>query len=120
MVHLLIQGEVMKLSSLIFTTVLFVASAQGDMTIDTQIEQIMNAPASERVERMNQFKTRLATMNENERREAFQKLQANRDRGMGKGYQTPLSTMPMHQMNPNGLGQHHQLPLNNQSLPNRP
>ncbi|MDA3946608.1 MAG: hypothetical protein PF439_08020 [Helicobacteraceae bacterium] len=45
-----------------------------DITVDEQITEIQNAPAQERVRLMNQFKTRLATMNEADREEAITQL----------------------------------------------
>ncbi len=46
------------------------------MTVDEQITAIKNAPAQERVRLMNQFKVRLATMNEAEREAAITQLRA--------------------------------------------
>ena len=45
-----------------------------DLTIDKQITAIQEAPAQERVQLMNQFKVRLATMNETEREAAITQL----------------------------------------------
>ncbi len=45
-----------------------------DVTVDEQITEIQNAPAQERVRLMNQFKIRLATMNEADREEAITQL----------------------------------------------
>ena len=45
-----------------------------EMTVDQQITAIKNAPAQERVRLMNQFKRRLATMNEAEREAAITQL----------------------------------------------
>ena len=45
-----------------------------EMTVDQQITAIKNAPAQERVRLMNQFKVRLATMNEAEREAAITQL----------------------------------------------
>lgn len=104
----------MRLSPLIFITIFFASSVYGDISIDNHIEQIMNAPAKERVGLMNQLKIKLAAMNEDERKEALQKLQANRSRGMGKGSQNHLSAMPMQQMNSSGSGQR-QMNVNTQS-----
>ena len=91
----------MRLLPLIFTTTFLIGSVYGDVSLDAQIEQIMSAPANERVGLMNQLKTKLAGMNESERKEALQKLQG----GMGKGSQNHLSTMPMQQMKAGGSAQ---------------
>ena len=45
-----------------------------DVDVDTQIEEIVQAPAQERHRLMNEFKKRLSTMNEQERAEAISKL----------------------------------------------
>lgn len=45
-----------------------------DITVDDQITAIQEAPAQERVRLMNQFKTRLATMNEADREAAITQL----------------------------------------------
>lgn len=44
-------------------------------SIDTQISEINLAPASERVQLMNQFKQKLSTLSDEERSEAISKLQ---------------------------------------------
>ncbi len=49
--------------------------AEQGTSIDAQIEAIKAAPAQERVQLMNAFKTKLATMNEADRNEAISKLQ---------------------------------------------
>ena len=51
------------------------ASTETTVSIDAQIEAIQAAPAQERVQLMNQFKQRLATMNEEQRTEAIAQLQ---------------------------------------------
>ncbi|MDQ7068402.1 MAG: hypothetical protein Q9M40_10765 [Sulfurimonas sp.] len=48
--------------------------AEVTTTIDAQIQAIQDAPASERVELMNEFKTQLSTMNEQERSEAIAQM----------------------------------------------
>ncbi len=98
----------MRLLPLIFTTTLLIGSAYGDVSLDAQIEQIMNAPVNARVGLMNQLKTKLATMNEDERRETLQKLQGNMNREMGKGSQNQ-------QMN---LGGSAQRQMNTHTQPN--
>ena len=45
-----------------------------DITVDQQITAIQEAPAGERVQLMNQFKERLATMNKSEREAAITQL----------------------------------------------
>lgn len=47
----------------------------ADLSIDQQIENIKNAPAKKRVEMMNQFKLKMAEMNQQERSNAISKLQ---------------------------------------------
>jgi hypothetical protein len=92
---------------------LLAGSVQADSSIDTQIEQIMNAPANERVALMNQLKTKLAHMNNNERNEALQKLQGNIN-GSLQMHNIPASA-PMQYMNSNTQLQ----PINGASMPNR-
>lgn len=96
----------MKFLSFFSAMILYVSIAQGDSAIDTQIDQIMKASSSERVELMNQLKTRLATMNSHERNEALQKLSGNMGEnmhsgGMNKGsmMQNRPSFMPTQQRN---------------------
>ena len=61
----------------------------ADAAVDAQIEKIQNAPAQERVQLMNEFKQRLATMNQEQREEAIAKMQtkmqANKDSAQMKG-----------------------------------
>ena len=54
----------MKFFPFFCAMIILVSVAQGESTIDTQIDQIMKAPANERYELMNQLKTNIATMNE--------------------------------------------------------
>ena len=89
----------MRLLALIFTAIFFASNVYGGVSMDAQIEKIMSAPASERVGLMNQLKIKLANMNEEERKEALQKLQGGMGREMGKGSQNHLSTMPVQQIN---------------------
>ncbi len=49
--------------------------ALDNATIDDQITEIQNAPEQERVQLMNQFKLRVANMNQEQRSEAIQQLQ---------------------------------------------
>ncbi len=60
-------------------------------SIDEQIANIMKAPESQRVELMNQFKTKIANMNQQERSEAISRLQ----KGMN------IQNMPMQPMQSN-------------------
>ncbi|WP_345976013.1 hypothetical protein [Sulfurimonas sp. HSL3-7] len=55
-------------------TLAMAADVTTEMTVDEQITAIKNAPAQERVRLMNQFKVRLATMNEAEREAAITQL----------------------------------------------
>lgn len=101
----------MKFLPFLTTLMLLVSVAQCESIIDTQIDQIMKAPANERYELMNQLKTKIATMNETERNEALQKLQG----GMSKGSQNNFSGIPMQQMNRNGSTQRQ---MNTNTQPN--
>lgn len=49
--------------------------AEDALTVDEQITEIQNAPQQERVQLMNQFKLRVANMNQEQREEAIQQLQ---------------------------------------------
>lgn len=55
-------------------TVGMAEDAVTDVTVDEQITSIQEAPAQERVRLMNQFKLRLATMNETDREAAITQL----------------------------------------------
>ncbi|MCX6061673.1 MAG: hypothetical protein NT103_05425 [Campylobacterales bacterium] len=105
----------MKFLPFLSTIMILVSIAQCDSMIDTQIDQIMKAPANERYELMNQLKTKIALMNENERNEALQKLQGGMGAGMGKGSQNNFSGMPMQYMNRNGSAQRQ---MNTNTQPN--
>jgi len=48
----------------------------AELSIDAQIQEVKNAPASERVELMNALKTRLSTMNAQERNDAISELRS--------------------------------------------
>ncbi len=97
----------MKLLLLLFA--LGISLVWCDDSIDTQIEQVMNAKSSERYELMNQLKSKLATMNENERNEALQKLSRGKNlnrngenHGSGLMLQTHQPSMSkQHQPNSN-------------------
>ncbi len=80
-------------SILLLTTLYGSVNAQSSM--DEEIEHIMKAPQKERVELMNQFKTKLANLNEQERKEAIRKLQI----GINGNTASPNGqNMSMHQM----------------------
>ncbi|SFV66540.1 hypothetical protein MNB_SM-6-1037 [hydrothermal vent metagenome] len=51
-------------------------STSTPTSVDSQIEAIQSAPAQERVQMMNEFKQRLATMNQEDRMAAIQEMQA--------------------------------------------
>ena len=68
----------MKILFFLSTVVALSSVAYSESTIDTQINQIMQAPANQRVELMNQLKTKLAAMNATERNEALQRLSENK------------------------------------------
>lgn len=75
----------MKILFFISAMIALSSIAQSDSTIDAQIDKIMKAPASKRVELMNELKTKLAAMNANERNEALQKLSAKRGGNIQSG-----------------------------------
>jgi hypothetical protein len=89
-----------------------VSNLYGDVSIDKQIAEIMKAPKEKRMELMNNLKTKLSEMNEEQRSAALQKLQKNIASGMNSGsaMQSQFSPKPMQQGNPGGMGSH--------SLPN--
>ncbi|MFH0710547.1 MAG: hypothetical protein V2A75_10075 [Pseudomonadota bacterium] len=109
----------MKFLPFLTTLMLLVSVAQCESIIDTQIDQIMKAPANERYELMNQLKTKIATMNETERNEALQKLQGGMGKGMSKGSQNNFSGIPMQQMNRNGSAQRQMNTNTQQNFQNR-
>ncbi|HEX5624312.1 MAG TPA: hypothetical protein VFX57_07730 [Sulfuricurvum sp.] len=102
----------------IILIVLF-ATGGGNLTaansVDEQITRIMNAPQGEKAALMNQFKTSLAKLNEQERREAIQRLQ----RGMnpeGKGM-NHTQHLPMQQQMRSNV--QHQRSMGNMNTHNR-
>lgn len=56
-------------------TLTLISHAYADSSIDQDIARILKAPQAERVEMMNQLKTKLAAMNAQERSEAIRNLQ---------------------------------------------
>lgn len=82
-----------------FTSILLLTTLYGSVyaedSMNEEIEHIMKAPQKERVELMNQFKTKLANLNEQERKEAIRKLQIGIN-GNTASYHG--QTMSMHQM----------------------
>lgn len=107
----------MKILFLLSAVIALSSVSQSDSTIDTQINQIMQAPPNQRVELMNQLKTKIAAMNASERNEALHKLSGN----MG----VPMNSMTMGQgsmiQNRSSLGPvQHQMNTNHQyTQPNR-
>jgi len=92
----------MKVVFFLSTVIALSSVAHSDSTLDAQINKIMKAPASKRVELMNQLKTKIAAMNSNERNEALQKLSENMHNGnMNKAsmMQNRPASMPMQPMN---------------------
>jgi len=92
----------MKILFFLSAVIALSSIAHSDRTLDAQISQIMKAPASKRVELMNQLKTKIAAMNSNERNEALQKLSQNMHNGnMHKSsmMQNRPASMPMQPMN---------------------
>jgi len=97
----------MKIVFFFFFFITLSSVTQIDNTIDIQINQIMQAPVSERLTLMNELKTKIAVMNSNERNEALQKLSGNMDINMHSGtmdkgsiIKNRSSFMPVrHQMN---------------------
>lgn len=55
--------------------------AATDVTIDAQIQEIQSAPASERVELMNELKTQLSNMNAEDRSAAITQMQEHGESG---------------------------------------
>lgn len=82
-----------------------------DVTVDEQITAIQEAPAQERVRMMNQFKERLATMNETEREAAITQLrtqtqtQARVKEGTGEGEQLQTRTQTQERSRVNQMQQ---------------
>jgi small-conductance mechanosensitive channel len=85
------------------------------MTVDEQITAIKNAPAQERVRLMNQFKVRLATMNEAEREAAITQLrtqtqtQTRTESGNADGEQIQTRTMTQERSRLNEMQQTQQM-----------
>lgn len=52
-----------------------ISHVYADSSIDQEIARILKAPQAERVQMMNKLKTKLATMNAQERSEAIRNLQ---------------------------------------------
>jgi len=88
----------MRLLFFISAIIALSSIAQSDSTIDTQIDQIMKAPASKRVELMNELKTKLAAMNTNERNDALQKLSARRGGNLQGGAMNQGSVMQQNRL----------------------
>lgn len=89
----------MKFLSLLAAIIILASAAQSDDSIDAQIEQVMNAKSSERYELMNQLKTKLATMNENERNEALQKLSGGKNLNKNEENHGSSLMLQRHQLN---------------------
>ena len=84
-----------------------------DASIDSQIETIGKASAQERVQLMNEFKKRLSQMNENDRSEAIDKLQAK----VRTRTQTRTRTQEMQAKNTQEILQHQN--MNQQQVGNQ-
>ena len=84
-----------------------------EMTVDQQITAIKNAPAQERVRLMNQFKLRLATMNEAEREAAITQLrtqtQTRTETGDAEGEKMQTRTMTQERSRLNEMQQMQQM-----------
>lgn len=65
-------------------------------SIDVQIESIQTAPAQERVHLINEFKKQLATMNNEDRSQAIEKLQAKTRTQTKTQTRTRTQEMQMH------------------------
>lgn len=99
-----------KVSTLILGTLLAgtLSHLGAEETIDEQISTIQNAPAQQRVELMNRFKQKMASMNEEERIKATNRLRQQlqvKDQsatGIGSQVQTRMQQQNMQQqsMNP--------------------
>ncbi len=77
----------------IFMLLGMVNSVYAEVSVDAQLRAIQAAPASKRVELMNQFKQRLAEMNAQERAEAITKMRSQ----MQKQQREHKSEMQVHQ-----------------------
>ncbi len=90
-------------------------SMAEEISVDEQITAIQEAPAQERVRLMNQFKTRLATMNEADREAAITQLrtqtqtQARLQEGTGEGEQVHTRTMTQERSRINEMQQTQQM-----------
>jgi hypothetical protein len=89
--------------------------AMADVTVDEQITAIKNAPAQERVQLMNQFKERLATMNASEREAAIKQLrtqtqtQSHLQSGEEEGDQLQMRTQTQERSRVNQMQQTEQM-----------
>ncbi len=85
----------------------------ADVTVDEQITAIKNAPAQERVQLMNQFKERLATMNASEREAAIKQLrtqiQTRQQSGDNEGDQLQMRTQTQERSRVNQMQQTEQM-----------
>jgi hypothetical protein len=89
----------------------------ADSSIDQEIARILKAPQKERVEMMNQLKTKLAAMNAQERSEAIRKLQIGMN-GNSAGTRSGQD-MSMHNMHSNVQHQGSMGAMNNQPTNSR-
>lgn len=75
--------------------------------IDEEIAHILKAPQQERVEMMNQLKTKLAAMNAQERSEAIRNLQIGLNgssTGMRNGQNMQMQNMHSHVQHQSSMG----------------
>jgi hypothetical protein len=95
-----------------------------EISVDEQITAIQEAPAQERVQLMNQFKERLATMNADEREAAITQLrtqtqtqtQARLQDGTAEGEQIQTRTMTKERSRINEMQQTQQQQMQQQQM----
>ena len=93
-----------------------------EVSVDEQITAIQEAPAQERVQLMNQFKERLATMNADEREAAITQLrtqtqtQTRTQDGTAEGEQIQTRTMTKERSRVNEMQQTQQQQMQQQQM----
>ena len=65
-----------KITTILAIVVTLTLGLAADAKMDAQIERIRNASATEKVQLMNEFKLKLATMNKAQRQKAIAKMQS--------------------------------------------
>lgn len=95
----------------------FGSHVYADTSIDQEIAEILKAPQAQRVQMMNQLKTKLAAMNAQERSEAIHNLQVGMN-GSSEGARIGQN-MPMQNMQSNIQQQRSIGAMNNQQTNSR-